>query len=166
MPASLLEAGKIEELAAAIFKASRHWPLQFHFNKGLAGAPAGELERAKDTVMNPVVLDAFALVIIAGGEGPGYPGIKGHEPKVANARADRAAIGKSMAEMRELVPNPGSYVSESNYFEPHWQRAFWGSNYKRLLAVKRRYDPEGLFFVRHGVGTEGWSDDGFHRLDG
>jgi hypothetical protein len=27
--------------------------------------------------------------------------------------------------------------------------------------VKERYDPGGLFFVRHGVGSERWSDDGF-----
>jgi hypothetical protein len=33
-----------------------------------------------------------------------------------------------------------------------------------LLEVKRRYDPDGLFFVHHGVGTEGWSADGFERL--
>jgi FAD/FMN-containing dehydrogenase len=52
-------------------------------------------------------------------------------------------------------------VSESNYFQADWQRAFWGANYPRLQAVKRRYDPEGLFFVHHGVGSEDWSADGF-----
>jgi hypothetical protein len=30
-----------------------------------------------------------------------------------------------------------------------------------LLAVKTRYDPQGLFFVHHGVGSEGWSESGF-----
>jgi len=29
--------------------------------------------------------------------------------------------------------------------------------------VKAKYDPEGLFFVHHGVGSEGWSEDGFTR---
>ena len=60
-----------------------------------------------------------------------------------------------MAELRRLVPQPGSYVSESDYFEPEWQRAFWGANHERLLAVKRKYDPQGLFVVHHGVGSEG-----------
>jgi FAD/FMN-containing dehydrogenase len=52
-------------------------------------------------------------------------------------------------------------VSESNFFEPDWQKALWGENYARLLAVKEKYDPAGLFFVHHGVGSEAWSADGF-----
>jgi hypothetical protein len=30
--------------------------------------------------------------------------------------------------------------------------------------VKARYDPAGLFFVHHGVGSESWSADGFTKL--
>lgn len=41
--------------------------------------------------------------------------------------------------------------------------SFWGPNYSRLLAAKRQYDPDGLFFVHHGVGSEDWSADGFTR---
>jgi FAD/FMN-containing dehydrogenase len=37
------------------------------------------------------------------------------------------------------------------------------SNYQRLLEIKRRYDPDGLFTVHHGVGSEDWSADGFTR---
>jgi len=62
------------------------------------------------------------------------------------------------------VSDPGSYVSESNYFEKKWQRAFWGDNYTRLLRIKKKYGPTGLFFVHHGVGSEGWSPDGMTRL--
>ena len=74
------------------------------------------------------------------------------------------AIGRAAGELRKLVPSPGSYVSESDYFEADWRNAFWGANYARLLAVKDRYDPEGLFFVHHGVGSERWSEDGFTRV--
>ena len=31
------------------------------------------------------------------------------------------------------------------------------------LAAKERYDPEGLFFMHHGPGSERWSADGFTR---
>ena len=64
----------------------------------------------------------------------------------------------------KLVPDPGSYVSESNYFEKDWQRAFWGNNYARLRRIKKQYDRDGLFFVHHGVGSEDWSADGMARL--
>jgi hypothetical protein len=30
--------------------------------------------------------------------------------------------------------------------------------------VKKRYDPDGLFFAHHGVGSDEWSADGFTRL--
>ena len=29
---------------------------------------------------------------------------------------------------------------------------------------EKKYDPTGLFFVHHGVGSEEWSEDGFTRL--
>ena len=47
-----------------------------------------------------------------------------------------------------------------------WQQRFWGPHYPKLAAVKRKYDPDGLFFVHHGVGSEAWSADGFTRLHG
>jgi FAD/FMN-containing dehydrogenase len=165
LPATLLQRAARERLAAALFAATRHWGLALHFNKGLAGAPAAEVRATRDTAMNPAVLDAFALVI-CGAEGPpAYPGISGHEPDVPAARKHAAAIYRAMKELRQLVPTAGSYVSESDFFEEDWQRSYWGSNYPRLLAVKDRYDPDGLFFVHHGVGSERWSADGFTRLN-
>jgi FAD/FMN-containing dehydrogenase len=77
-----------------------------------------------------------------------------------------AAIDRTMAPLRAVAPDAGSYVSESDYFLRDWQRGFWGDNYGRLAAAKRKYDPDGLFFVHHGVGSEAWSADGFTRLRG
>jgi hypothetical protein len=70
-----------------------------------------------------------------------------------------------MIALRSVVPVPGSYAAESSYFERDWQRCYWGTNYPRLADVKRKYDPDGLFFVRHGVGSEAWTDDGFTRIN-
>jgi FAD/FMN-containing dehydrogenase len=164
LPGSALKSDQQSRLVEALFACSRHWSVSLHFNKGLAGAPAEELAVARETAMNPAVLDAFALAIIATGEGPAFPGISGHEPNVPAARQRAREISKAMDELlKEVVFEPGSYVSESDFFERPWQRSFWGSNYPRLAAVKNKYDPTGLFFVHHGVGSEQWSADGFTR---
>ena len=161
LPAALLDAPRRTALADALFAASRHRVLSLHVNKGLAGAPADAVAAARDTAINPAAIDAFALVIFGAAEGPAYPGIAGHEPAAGQARPAAQAIARAMAEIRKVVPKAAAYVAESNYFEPDWQQAFWGSNHARLRAVKDRYDPAGLFFVHHGVGSERWGADGF-----
>lgn len=161
LPAALLQRAEQANLAGALFAASRHWEVQLHFNKGLAGAPAEAIAAAHDTATNPAVLDAFALAIIAAGGPPPLPG-QPFDAGVAHRHA--SAVDEATAELRKIVPDPGSYVSESNYFNQTWQQAFWGSNYRKLRAVKAKYDPDGLFFVHHGVGSESWSTDGFTRL--
>jgi FAD/FMN-containing dehydrogenase len=164
LPASLLENNGQERLADALFACSRYSGVGLHFNKGLGGAPPDAIAEAKDTAMNPAVLTAFALAIAADGQGPAYPGIPGHEPSVVKGRNAAERVDRCMSQLRALVPNAGSYVSESNYFEKGWQHSYWGSNYPRLAEIKRKYDPDGLFFVHNGVGSEQWSADGFTKL--
>jgi FAD/FMN-containing dehydrogenase len=161
LPAALLAAEQQELLADTLFAASRQHPLELHFQKGLSGASDEVIAAARETATNPDVLSAFMLVIVAGEGPPAYPGLAGHEPNLKNARNEAAQIGRAMGELRKIAPESGSYVAESDYFESNWQQSYWGPNYPRLLAIKQRYDPDGLFFVRHGVGTETWSDDGF-----
>ncbi|MGN6119285.1 MAG: FAD-binding protein [Rhodanobacter sp.] len=163
LPATLLHEDRQGALVDALFDAAREWSVGLHFNKGLAGAPATEIAAARDTATNPQVLDAFALAIIAGGGAPAFPGMP--KPDLAKAQRAAASIGTAMAALRKVAPNAGAYVSESDYFQRDWQAAFWGTHYPKLLAVKRRYDPDGLFFVHHGVGSEGWSGEGFVRKD-
>ena len=72
-------------------------------------------------------------------------------------------MDRATAILRALAPDAGSYVSESNFFDRDWRQHYWGANYPRLAAIKAKYDPDGLFTVHHGVGSEAWSDDGFTR---
>ncbi|GAC1661547.1 MAG: FAD-binding protein [Steroidobacteraceae bacterium] len=163
LPASLLQEHP-QRLVNALFAASRHKEVGLHFNKGLAGAPDAAIAAALDTATNPGVIGAFALAIIADGEGPAYPSMARPAIDLQAAHADARAIAAASAEMRAVAPGAGSYVAESNFFNAGWQDAFWGSHYPRLRAVKAQYDPDGLFFVHHGVGSEQWSADGFTRL--
>jgi FAD/FMN-containing dehydrogenase len=164
LPAELLSPSNRDRLAEALFSSSRHMRILLHFNKGLAGAAAEAVKAARATATNPLMLDAFALAIIATGGGPRYEGMPGPLPDDSQAHKDAADVERAMAELHRVNPSPGSYVSESNFFNRRWQEAFWGDNYARLLDIKRQYDPDGLFFVHHGVGSEQWSPDGFTRL--
>ncbi|KAF1350566.1 hypothetical protein EJ07DRAFT_169102 [Lizonia empirigonia] len=84
---------------------------------------------------------------------------------VVNSVADMTAAGwkasddtlnEIMAPLRDVSPAGGAYGNEANIGEPDWQQAFWGKNYLRLLELKKKYDPTELFYVHHGVGSEGW----------
>ncbi|KAH8115773.1 FAD-binding domain-containing protein [Phellopilus nigrolimitatus] len=57
----------------------------------------------------------------------------------------------------------GSYSNEANVREPDFQTTFYGPNYERLSAIKRKYDPNDLFIVGAGVGSERWDDKGVCR---
>ena len=165
LPATLLDDDRLAELADALFAGSRHWGIALQFNKALAGAPEADRMAARDTAMNPVVVDAFALVVVAAEGPPAYADIPGDGPDLTAARRVASAVRRAFDEIVKLGPARGSYVSESDFFERSWQDAFWGSNHARLATVKRTYDPNGLFVSHHAVGSEAWSEDGFTRLE-
>lgn len=165
LPATLLDGDARSRLVDAIFAASSKWSLTLHFNKGLAGGSEETIAAARDTATNPDVLNAFALVIIAGESRHRHPAIPGHQPDLEAARKDRAGIDAAMAAVLQVAPATGSYLSESDYFESDWRRSFWGDNHTRLTSVKQQYDPDGLFFVHHGIGSDAWSADGFTPVD-
>jgi FAD/FMN-containing dehydrogenase len=165
LPASLLEAGQRQSLVDALFAAAKHQEFALHCNKGLAGATADAIATAKDAATNPAVTEAFALLIAGALGEPASPGVPGHEPDAPAAQRAAAAVAAAMAEVRKLAPRGGSYVWETDFFEPNWQDSFWGDNYARLRAIKQKYDPDGLFFLHHGVGSEDWSADGFTRVN-
>jgi FAD/FMN-containing dehydrogenase len=162
LPESLLDDDSQERLSYALFAGSRYKDIELHFNKGLAGGPREAIEMTKDTATNPAVLSAFALAIV-GDAGGGYPGVRGHEPDAVAARKARHDIHRCVDHLRAITERDSAYVSESNYFQENWQHAYWGDNYRGLAAVKKKYDPTGLFFAHNCVGSEEWSADGFTK---
>ncbi|MBS0379333.1 MAG: FAD-binding oxidoreductase [Proteobacteria bacterium] len=164
LPAALLAPGERPRFVQALFAASRHKDVGLHFNKGLAFATEAAVRASLDTAMNPGATEAFALAIIADGERPSYPGESRPPMDLEAARRNARAIDAATAELRRVAPDAGSYLSESNYFNRRWQQDYYGTHYARLAAAKRRYDPQDLFIVHNGVGSERWSPDGFTAL--
>jgi FAD/FMN-containing dehydrogenase len=143
-----------DALADVLFRASRPGGIRLDFNKALSGAAASALDRDRATAINPAVFEAAALAICASWEERAYPGVPGHEPDAKLAEAGRQFVSEVMDIIRAVAPAAGSYVNETDYHEPDWQRSFWGDNYARLLEIKRAYDPGNLFRVHHGVGSD------------
>ncbi|KAL2128688.1 hypothetical protein VTI74DRAFT_8837 [Chaetomium olivicolor] len=61
-----------------------------------------------------------------------------------------------MERWRAVSPGGGAYMSEGDINEPDWRGAFYGEYYDRLLELKKRYDPTGLFYAPTAVGSEEW----------
>lgn len=141
-------------LADTLFQASRHWRFRLYINKGMAGIPEEAARREENTCMNPAANDAAGWILMMGRQENAFPGVPGHEPDPERAREVSDRIDAGMQVLREATPGAGTYSNEADYHEPDWQEAFWGSNYPRLLAIKRKYDPSNFFRTHHSVGSE------------
>jgi len=147
----LLTPGRMGVLVDALFDATRHSWVEMFFGKGLAGGAKDAVRRTRDTAMNPQVLDAFALAILATGGSPNFPGMPEANIDAAQARDAVRALDRATAAMYRLDPGAGSYLSESDFFLSDWKERYWGGNAARLARVKRRYDPQDLFLVHQGI---------------
>ena len=70
--------------------------------------------------------------------------------------AEQAATTTGISELTDMLrvqlPASGAYWGESDRLEPQWQQSFWGAkNYARLQAIKKAYDPAGIFSCWHCV---------------
>ena len=55
--------------------------------------------------------------------------------------------------------------NEADFEDPDFQVSHWGDHYPRLLELKKKYDPQGLFYGHHAVGSELWDASGNCRVD-
>lgn len=77
---------------------------------------------------------------------------------IANIRQN---VYDQIEPLRKLAPVPygGQYLNEPDILEVNWQGAYWGSNYPRLLSIKRQIDPDDLLIVQKGVNSEDWDHE-------
>ncbi|CAE7160076.1 unnamed protein product [Rhizoctonia solani] len=47
-----------------------------------------------------------------------------------------------------------AYFNEADPLEPQWKKSFFGSHYDRLLEIKQKVDPKGLFTCNRCVGSD------------
>ena len=74
-------------------------------------------------------------------------------------------FNQAFDDFRKATPGAGAYFNEADFFENNWQDEFWGmENYLRLTEIKRKWDPDQLFYCHKCVGSENWEEGGMCRL--
>lgn len=68
----------------------------------------------------------------------------------------RKMTDEIMPLIEAATPGSGSYVNEADFHQPNFQETFWGSNYDKLVNIKKKWDPADLFYATLGVGSEVW----------
>ncbi|KAI1763346.1 FAD-binding domain-containing protein [Hypoxylon sp. FL1150] len=69
-----------------------------------------------------------------------------------------------LPELQAITPDGAVYLNEADYQDPNFKVNFYGDHYERLLAIKKKYDPEDIFYVKTGVGSDRWIERSDGRL--
>ncbi|KAK4235745.1 hypothetical protein C8A03DRAFT_17560 [Achaetomium macrosporum] len=75
----------------------------------------------------------------------------------AEAAAAQRRLNGYMDAIRMATPGGGAYFNECDVLEPDWQTSFFGSNYDRLVRIKRNWDPWHVFWAPTTPGSEAWA---------
>ena len=170
LPRSLLEPGRREQLVEALFAATRHWPVNLHFQKALAGASEEAISAVQTLRRTPRCwTPSPSSSSPAGNSLPilAYPATN----LTSKRRGGRRGRSKNQRQLRKVAPEAGTYGAESSFFERNWQRAYWGPNYPAYSRSRRSTTPRGCSLcitvsaARNGASTvsRGWRDLGKPR---
>lgn len=58
--------------------------------------------------------------------------------------------------IQDVTPGSGAYMNEADWHQPDFQEVFFGTNYPKLLEIKRARDPTNLFWAVNAVGSEAY----------
>ncbi|RYO73807.1 hypothetical protein DL766_009408 [Monosporascus sp. MC13-8B] len=66
--------------------------------------------------------------------------------------------------LQSIAPNGGVFnnLNEADFQAPDFQTTFYRDHYKKLLAIKQKYDPDEIFYAKTAVGSDRWEQ----RLNG
>ena len=102
---------------------------------------------------NSAVLPAWRQsdIHMVAGLGP-ETGATSNYPLIVEQQANLTDI--VLPALYELAPDSGAYINEGDAFDPNWKQNFFGVNYDKLLTIKQKWDPQNVFWVKAGVGSD------------
>lgn len=67
--------------------------------------------------------------------------------------------------LERATPGSGTYLNEIDaQWKGDWITELYGENYDRLVQIKKKYDPQHVFYARTAIGSADWVTDGSGRL--
>jgi hypothetical protein len=138
-----------DAIADALMFATMPEPTQIGFNIGHIVNPGNAYPKV-DNAIHPTWRNASSFVI----SNVMMTGTESWAVKKERENFNTNVVGKKL---RDVSPGGASYVNEGDLYEPNWQEAYWGSNYPRLLQIRQKWDPKGVFYTQTTPGTEKWS---------
>ncbi|KAK8121241.1 FAD-linked oxidoreductase sor8 [Apiospora kogelbergensis] len=82
----------------------------------------------------------------------------------ATLAAQDQITNELLPQLEKVTPDGAAYLNEADYQATDFQHLFYGEAYPRLLAIKHKYDREGLFYAKTAVGSEEWAEGPDGRL--
>lgn len=73
-----------------------------------------------------------------------------------NLRNQQIITNELNPQLANITPQSGAYMNEGDFNEPNWKQTFFGANYDKLLSIKQKWDPNSIFYINRGVGSDVW----------
>ncbi|KAJ5120746.1 uncharacterized protein N7515_010134 [Penicillium bovifimosum] len=86
-----------------------------------------------------------------------------------NAEEEMLSAQKKMTndyipKLTAVAPGSGVYMNEADFHQPNYKKYFYGANYQKLDAIKRKYDSNDIFYAVTAVGSDAWKEHADGRL--
>lgn len=71
--------------------------------------------------------------------------------------AQKRMTKEFMPKLEAITPRSGVYMHEADFRDENWLHNMFGINAPRLLKIKKKYDPDNLFYIFKGIGSNWWN---------
>ena len=85
-------------------------------------------------------------------------------PVAEGVASEHEMTNDVVPQLERITPGSGTYINEGDFDLQTWKEDYFGANYDKLLAVKKKYDPNDLFYAIASVGHDVWAVESDGRL--
>ncbi|TLD21862.1 hypothetical protein PspLS_08230 [Pyricularia sp. CBS 133598] len=135
-------------LIKAHVSSGKHF-LGFHNAPSNAAAGVGN----QDNAVNPAFREMALFLVTSSNRSAD------HSTPAALASQSKYLQEQVLQPWRDVSPvgeGGGTYLNEASVEEADWMESFYGGHYPRLSQIKRKWDPNDVFYAVTAVGSERW----------